>query len=322
MNVSKYILLLQKKLRRDLSEQEKTELRQWSEKPDNAAMAKDLERIWEWSAQYKNGYQPDVEAGLSRFKTRIGADHSVIRRNSGSRNFLRLAAALLLLLAMAWVWRSYLSPANAEIIAQTNIDERKTVELPDGSTVVLNQNSTLIYSGRFNSQSKREVQLEGEAYFDIRSNPERPFVIYTPEADIEVLGTTFNVRAYVEEAFTEVNVESGKVAFNSRDKAFNTVLNPMEKAVYRHEGKMIEGEDELLNAHSWRTRQLRFRNTPLIDVLEALERHFNVDFDTASADLSKCNYTSNFEEEQLDNILEAMAISFGFSFTSTDDAIY
>ena len=84
---------------------------------------------------------------------------------------------------------------------------------------------------------------------------------------------------------------------------------------------MVKGEDAQLNAHSWRTQKLSFRNTALLEVLQAVERHFDVDFDTSEASLNSCSYTSNFEQEELENILEAMATSFGISFAkeNTDE---
>ena len=314
MSVSKYITLLRKKLNGTLSSEDQKQLDHWS----NEDSYKGIDRIWEMSSQYKKGYQPDVEAGLKRFKARLAQEEASVVPMRKNNTFLRVAAAVVLVMALSWLWRNYLDRPAQELYVSTTAEEKLEVNLPDGSVVVLNQNSSLRYPSSFDQTVNRSVELEGEAFFDIQSNPDKPFLIHTAETDVKVLGTSFNVRAYPKETFTEVDVVSGKVAFASRDQSHESVLLPKEKATFQHSNPQIQKiADETQNAHSWRTQQLRFRNTPMSEVLNALERHFDIAFEVEDAMLKKCNYTSNFEEEELDNILAAIELSFNLSFSAT-----
>lgn len=315
MSVSKYITLLRKKLKGALSAEDQKQLDQWSKED----AYKGLDRIWEMSSQYKKDYQPDVEAGMQRFKARLAQEEAVVVPLKKNNTFLRVAAAVLFVLALSWLWRNYLDKPAQELMVATAAEEKLEVNLPDGSVVVLNQNSSLRYPASFDQAIHRAVELEGEAFFDIQSNAEQPFLIHTTETDVKVLGTSFNVRAYPEESFTEVDVVSGKVAFATRDQSYESILLPKEKATFQHDNpQMHKIADETQNAHSWRTQQLRFRNTPMPEVLAALERHFDIAFEVEDAMLRKCNYTSNFEEEELTNILAAIELSFNLSFSPTD----
>ena len=326
MKLSKYILLLQKKRQGSLDHTEKAELDIWEKATQDSFAVDDLEKIWSWSGKYKESYEPDVEAGLARFKSRIASETAIekqMRPRASKTGWWRVAAAIAFLLACTWAINRYANAPTVELQVVAKAGEQKNVRLPDGSVVVLNQNSILSYPKSFKSSDHRNVRLEGEAFFDIASNPEQPFRIYTAESEVQVLGTSFNVRAYPEEAFTEVDVLTGKVAFESRDHTQKVQLEPEETAIFRHDDKLVKEQDRsLANAHSWRTGQLKFRGTALYEVLQALERHYSVQIDGNFSKALSCAVTTNFEEVELQTVIETLELQYNLKMKQMDKASF
>jgi transmembrane sensor len=211
-----------------MSKKEKKNLQDWL-KGNREMPSKDIDSIWDLSGQYKSGYHPDVEGGLSRLKARMkqsGKTSRVVPLKSNRRIFLRFAAAVALILAIGFTWKTLLYESRINEITEN--DQQKELFLADGTLVVLNQNSKLEYPESFSGQ-QRVVKLSGEAYFNVAHNPEQPFLILTEESSVKVLGTSFNLRAYPSETFTEVEVESGKVAFSVNNSNSSLTLTANEK---------------------------------------------------------------------------------------------
>lgn len=327
MKLSKYILLLQKRHKENLNQTDKDALSKWQNSLDNAVKEDAFEKIWDLTASYQDSYEPDVEAGLARFKSKIAKEETPVVpiRKAPRKNklFLRIAAAVLLLMVFAWILNTYLSSDASELLASTGAGEQKTVQLADGSVVLLNQNSTLYYSSTYDKADLRIVRLEGEAFFDIAHDPEQPFKIYTAESEVNVLGTSFNVRAYPQEETTEVDVVSGKVKFVSRDQTHEAILLPEDRGVLSHEENQMEAiEDVLPNAHSWRTGKLQFRNSPLEDVINAVERHYLVSIETESLRSKDCPLTLGFIDNDFETILETLKLQYKIEVDSVDKGTY
>ena len=124
------------------------------------------------------------------------------------RTFSAAAAVALLCLS---VWTAYLYMQPAAIQTVSTLAETRTVRLPDGSSVMLNHYSSLSYPEKFKSD-KREVELNGEAYFEISKDKKHPFIVQTETMDIQVLGTHFNVDAYQNNPDVKTTLLSGSVA--------------------------------------------------------------------------------------------------------------
>lgn len=322
MNNSKYLFLLVKKFKGKLDAQERKDLERWLSSEDDAvATGKAMEKVWDLSNQYKDTYEPDVEAGLTRFKQRIasqetGQTRSNIVKMPRRRFPLAWAAAIAaLILTLGWY---VLGPGNPRpVVASTLELEQQTVELPDGSTVVLNENSTLDFS-TFDKNDVRLVRFSGEAFFDIQPDAEHPFVILTESTEIKVLGTSFNVRAYPAETFTEVEVESGQVSFSGKDLSEHQILNANERGVLQQEGTLSKTAVSAQNASSWRTQSLSFQSMPLNEVAGYLERHFKVTIEVAPA-LGKCKVTSDFNTLSRDKVFLTIQKILNAELETLDD---
>ena len=137
------------------------------------------------------------------------------------RNILRVAAAIVLIIGFIAIFnRETPSDDDGQTemqVFQTNSKQKDFVILPDHSTVWLNKDSKLLYPAAFNG-TDRVVYLSGEAYFEVETDNEKPFIIYSGPAKTEVLGTSFNLRAYDNESDVQLTVVTGKVAFSIKNQ--------------------------------------------------------------------------------------------------------
>ncbi len=307
MEVSKYIMLFHKKLKGEINSQEQEELSDWLEQGGRSGYTEELERVWNLSKRYKEGYEPDVEAGLARLQRRIAASRKP--RPLSARRWLSIAAAIALLAAIGWWWMAEKgTTSDNPLLYTTGAGEKLETTLPDGSTVVLNENTFLVLGEDFQKGPARRVELTGEAYFHAFPNPSRPFRITTPDAMVEVLGTAFNLRSYPGEGFTEVEVEEGKVRLTGPEREHSIEVTPGQRGICRPGQPMNKLEDTGLNAHSWRTNRLEFRNAPLGDVLEAVERHYKVELELQNPTIRNCRVTSSFEKASLEEVLQTLSL--------------
>ena len=272
--------------------------------PENVQLMKDMDKIWEYSGQYKKRYEPDTKAAWERFEKQLGTVDTQIR--PGKRltfTWMRAAAAVLLLVGSLWAWKVYTAP---EIIS-TQANEMVTRQLPDGSTVQLNQQSKM-HLVRFTA-TEREIYLQGEAFFQIKPDAAAPFYVKTSNAEVKVLGTSFNVRALDQESFTEVEVTEGKVQFAALNKTVAPVaLNPQDRGVLNHSANRIEVlQDKNLNASSWHTGRLAFEGQPLGEILPLIARHYHIQIEVQQPSLLECHVTTSIQDQNAREALEAIA---------------
>lgn len=289
------------------------ELHYWNKlRKDGKAEDAGWQNIWNTSDQYGRDFNPDVEAGLRKLKHRIASDEQNPAKvvSMSSYRWLRSVAAVGLLALLSWAGYNMLnngSNVSADWIeVQTAENEKRELVLPDGSVITLNENSTLAYQTNLNEADTRQVRLQGEAYFDIERRPEQAFKIATDRAEVSVLGTSFNVRAFAEEREMEVEVTSGLVAVRSLANNEEVRLEAKEAVVLDANDHLVEQEAPLLNRQAWRTGKLNFRKTSIVEALNVLSRYYGVDFDFNASLFSNCSVTTNLENAPLSKAIETI----------------
>ncbi|TKT88950.1 FecR family protein [Dyadobacter frigoris] len=199
------------------------------------------------------------------------------------------------------------------------IGERKKVTLEDGSVIWLNAESKLTYPVSFQKNS-REVSLEGEAYFEIVRDTERPFIIQSGKITTKVLGTSFNIKAYQADPAVSVTVMTGKVEVNSPESAIQIVRNQQVK--YADGNIYKEVDIDAAAQIAWRNGKLQFRNTLLSDVIKTLERNYPVKI-TYNTNLSDCQVHADFDAvTPFENVMEMLSGSLGGTVTKLGNAQY
>ncbi len=310
MENEKYILLIYQKIKSGLSPQEEAQLEQWlSKSPENKEIQEHITQSWELMDDLEPDFEVDAEADFEQF-LRPQIQPSVEQKQAKTvpmprRNgWWQVAAAALVLIGGLYLVNLYLNPPVEMLVAQTAANETKTVKLADGSQVWLNENSVLSYPDRFVA-AERNVQLSGEAYFEVQARPEQVFKIEMDQTNITVLGTSFNVKARKEDQAVDVSVQSGKVRFATKDESTSVILEKNESASYEHKTRKITPNKGLsLNALSWKTQELSFRNTPMSEVFSVLEAFFEVEIIMEESPLGNCPYTMPKRKADLDDILD------------------
>ena len=194
--------------------------------------------------------------------------------------------------------------------------------LPDGSLVHLNSESVLRYPAAF-AKSERQVELDGEAYFEVESDPEYPFVVKTPhQTQVEVVGTTFNLEAFGSEPKVQATLLTGKISFAyAQGTATHVVeLKPGHKLIYDVEGSKTRvlatnGQAET----AWKDGKIIFNATPLPEALRMLEKRFHVRLILKNPSLREEAFTGTFTSQRLERILEVFRLSSGIRWRYIDN---
>lgn len=224
----------------------------------------------------------------------------------------------------------------------TRPGSRTKIQLPDGTQVWLNADSRLTYGNDFGTKT-RDVTLSGEAYFDVVPNKAVPFFIHTSKMTIKVTGTAFNVRAYPNEDRSETSLVHGKVEVTLNGQPDKTYfLHPSEKLVIA--GTLVSQDKPLLNASAhqatkiateleahiskmvldndkqlpvetaWVNNRLAFVDESFRDVANKMERWYGVSIQFAEPALEDIRFTGMFENETIEEALEAMKLTARFGF--------
>lgn len=178
-----------------------------------------------------------------------------------------------------------------------------SIVFQDGSKAILNSGSRMRYPRKF-AFSERKVELEGEAFFDIVSNKNRPFKVELSGINVKVLGTTFDTKAYPEDKEILISLETGNVTLNFLSKTIAS-LKPGEKAVYNKLTGVCEimKQNNIGENSAWKNNLIIFEHTPLSQVITVLERYYNVTFNVKDEEVLKYSYTITTEKKDIHAVL-------------------
>lgn len=245
-----------------------------------------------------------------------------------SKLIASIAAMCVLIGGLYAVWptlQDRISPVSyKELSVASGI--RKLLVLDDGTRLWLNSGSSLKYPSRFKGK-KREVHLQGEAYFEVAHNTEIPFIVHTGKLRTRVLGTTFNIKAYKDDPDVKVILFTGKVEIirEINDKETDKlILLPKQGATYRKDsGSLIKTtvSTTTINHYSaWKDGKLIFDETPMQDVLKRLSLAYNVKFTLTDEKINKCTITGSFNVNQkIEEILQSISVSMDGKFIREAD---
>lgn len=238
------------------------------------------------------------------------------RRKILSIRYAAVAAGLVLLLGFGWMFYSYQSPVRM-LLANTS-NETQRILLPDGSEVILNRHSSLRFPESFGSE--RIVELNGEAYFEVSKNPEKPFRVKAGGITVSVLGTHFNVDAYPADSLVETTLLEGSVAVSDNSNGKKLILKPNETAIYRKQSGSLtmETAKDADNEICWREGILSFSDAPMDEIARNLSHHFNVTIRIQGETLRNYKMNARFKHgETLEEILETLSPIGDFTYNTT-----
>lgn len=215
------------------------------------------------------------------------------------------------------------APKTKEVVYnRLHIPYGKTFQLilSDGTKITLNSGTTLKYPVYFLPNQKREVFLEGEAYFEVAKNPAQQFIVHTKQQDITVYGTKFNVSAYKDERYTRTVLVEGSVGVATATSSLKIV--PGEMAVSKKQDHHINVKKVDPYEHiAWVKHELAFINAPFSAITLRLERKYDVRIVNHYDALKQQVFTATFKEKDLEEILRLFSKSRPFEFTKKGNTI-
>ncbi len=304
-------------------------------------------RIWDETRQEKAGKR-SADAFV-RLKQKLELKDDTLRFSqpypwvhrtgfTAYRMWIRYAAVFLLAFGLAWLLFSRGRIPSPVISTKVNVvsvpnGSKGYLVLEDGSEIWLNSGSRLTYNN-FSDAPVREVGLEGEAFFDVRKDSKRPFVVNTSDLKLIVLGTRFNVKSYPAEKITETVLVTGKLQIEEMNPAAKgkkpVTLVPNQKVTFYSESGRLDLEKkqpealadlkiparqqviETVNPEfytSWKDEKLIFTNERLESLVVKMERWFNVDITLSDSLLMDYRYTGKFEKENIEQALKALKLA-------------
>ena len=285
----------------------------------------ELKNTWALLSSTKEMPVAEANEMYSRFKEQLPATSN--NRRMRLSNFFKYAAIFILgivvtSLSVYLIERNGLLDSQQEFLQTVVADKGQIskVILPDSSVVWINSGSKITYNSKF-ARNNRKIELVGQAFFHAAHNEEIPFVVDVNGFFVKVLGTKFDVNAYSGEKNIKVVLESGSIElYRSSNHDFKYTLSPGEMATFNLENKKLtidKVNPELFS--SWKEGVLIFRDKPMAEVLDELQRRYNIDIEVKDPNIYKSVFTARLSDEPLDKVLKSMQFSCSLKATIIRD---
>lgn len=234
-----------------------------------------------------------------------------------SRNLRKMAAMVAFLitgaLATWYVSHEWMQPKM--ILVENRSNTTLEQKLADGSTIWLNRGAAIFYPKKFGDKT-RDVSLKGEAFFEVEKDSLHPFTVKADYSTITVLGTSFNIDT--DNKHTEVTVRTGKVEVASKALDKSIVLLPDQSALAT-EKDLTSTRKIKPNYLAWKTGVFRFADSPITEVIEALNTYYDNRLSMAPNKVYNCNLTAQFDKAPLNEIVEIIELTCDVSVTMEND---
>lgn len=248
---------------------------------------------------------------------RITSSEEALHSPFSMKTWRWMAAAAMVVISLSAGWWLY-GDSNSinEIQSITQEDEHNSssvfkgkqfIRLPDGSTVILNEDSELSYSESFGREA-REVMLKGEAYFDVQHDTSRPFKVLTGTITTTVLGTAFNVQAFDGQPEIKVTVTRGKVQVADREHTLGVIVPDQQIAVNTHTSEFAQTDIKAEIVSEWRSQYMILDNVSMETAAAIIEEKYNVKIIFNNEGIKACRITATFlNGESLDQVLAVVS---------------
>ena len=312
-----------------ISVAESKEIADWMKDPRNEPEVRGtLGKIWTHANIGLKGEKPDFEFLLKEIhkKMRSGADGGLpihpIKRFYES--FSRIAAILILPLLFATVYlylknNDHVNQQTSAVIQQeiyTKPGTRSKITLSDGTLVWLHDGTTLRYPERF-GKDQRRVFVDGEAYFEVVSDPGCPFIVQNPMMETVVTGTKFNLNAYSSDQYFEATLIEGKIELKKGQDHY--LLEPRQQVRYNDQTCRISkiGVNPYLST-AWIQGKLIMQDEPLSMAVKKISRWYNIDIILQESELQNYFLTATIENEKPEQTMKLISMALPVDFTVTE----
>jgi len=305
--------------------------------PEQEVVIAEAKRLFVILSGNKKPLNKQVDLLKKNIESQNEVDVVPIRRNY---MWLKIAAAILVIVGVAVIYKNNVKEAVPKTSLVTHFSttggEKKKITLPDGSVVLLNAKSVLTVDKHFNDKN-REVNLVGEAFFDVTHNKNKPFKVHTEDFDINVLGTSFNVKIYPGEATSETVLVKGLIVMEGKGtKGSSITLRPSQKVTFYKKVEEAPGKikspkpsvvhpqiainqytkvnDSTIMEMAWTQNRLEIMDQTFAEVKGDLERWYNVEIIFNDHEVEKYRFTATFKHENIEQALKAFQDAEHFKY--------
>lgn len=237
---------------------------------------------------------------------------------------LKYAAVILVPVALGIA--SYFVASNAgkenskEMIVSVDNGQKANLQLPDGTRVWLNSGSSIRYDKSYN-RNDRIIALEGEAYFEVAKDKKRPFIVKTNTLSVRAVGTTFDVKAYVNDNTITTTLIEGKV--NVFDDKTTSQLLPNQKITFDKQHRTFEKAQvyDAEIAGLWKNNQLAFDSETLEDIAKILERMYNIQIVFDSEQIKQMRFSGKIKNNSLESVLQLISLTSPIHYNVKDSVV-
>lgn len=325
--------LITRVLSGEASSSEQEEFRQWLEEdPSHNEFYRNIKTMWDQDPeQTSEMFFFDFDSGLGKLRHKLAGDNAdapmkrktSLPLHSSKKHAWAIAAVVLLsiLLSVFVTLHYWEEPVTMKSYATSNVEQR-IITLTDGSVIRLNRDSKIEVWDDQQSAGNRKVILDGEAFFDVAEDPDRPFIIETDKAVVRVLGTSFNVKEGEE---VMVAVREGVVSLRNRnlDEKSAATLTAGQLGLLSDDGQDVKIEEtNVENYLSWMNGYLRFDSMPFDRVTRQLERIYGMEHvldDPSIGDIQLSVYTEQMQREE---VLETISLALDITYIEQDGVIH
>ena len=295
MQIDQHILI--RYFLKQASEEEKEVIRQWIESSEDNRRRFIRERI-----RFDASILVDEAAVEPSTKIASGKRY---RRHPALNWSLKVAASILILLGSFYLYDNYRMARLAQTLQCVYVPagNRTNIQLPDGTSVWLNANTSLRYPMAF-AENSREIMLDGEAYFEVAKDVSAPFHVYVKGGEVTVLGTSFNISAYKEDVAWQTTLVSGRVQVEADDRM--VVMKPTEQySVDRHTGEGVLKEVDTELYTSWVDGKFYFNAYAFEDIVKKLERWYDFTMNYQDEEIKRMHFSGTINKHRpLNEVLQ------------------
>lgn len=255
-------------------------------------------------------------------KKKEEASRRTFRLNSIKVELMKAAAVVAVTFGAMLLYQNFRT--KMELVAMQTISvpagQRVNLTLPDGTNVWLNARTTIQYPISFN-KDKRQIILDGEAYFDVAKNKKMPFVVHTEKCDVEVIGTKFNVDAYSDREEFETTLMEGSVKVSSIADPQQTLTLMPDSKVYMKDGRLTVMPIDDYNSYRWKEGLICFRNESFAAIMKDFEKYYGISIHVRNDKTLQYFYTGKFRQtDGIDYALRVLQKDIQFTYKRDDES--
>lgn len=322
INIQQHSELIAKYISGEMSDKEKIDFEQLvALHPENEQLINDFKTDWNLMGG-SNLKRPNVNLAWDSMINKLESENLVDKPMATpvyKMQWVQMAAAMLAVFIVSSVFLLSGIWSNDYTIRSSSDPSTLVQTLADGSTVYLKPNTEITYSKKFGTKNRR-ITLDGEAFFDVSSNPNLPFEIVTNDATVRVVGTSFTVKSANEEDF-EVVVETGTVSISSKSNKNQSMIATAGDRVTLSNNKLSKSAAIDKSYQIWKTQRLQFKDETLANIALVINKNYKTNIMLESASLENRRITVTFYNNSINSIVEVMCAALNLEAQYSENAI-